>query len=89
MCIRDRPYAVTSDPNDPAFYHAKTKTFPVPATADRITMRVRIAAFGPEILAELVKSGDLDPAIAKKVVPLSLGGTTLEWKTALGFKCVP
>ncbi len=83
------PYAVTSDPNDPAFYHAKVRTFPVPPTADRITMRVRIAAFGSEVLAELVKSGDLDPAIAKKVVPLSLGGTTLEWKTALGYKCVP
>ncbi len=83
------PFAVTSDPKDPAFYHAKVRTFPVPANADRITMRVRIVAFGPEILADLVKSGDLDPAIAKKVVPLSLGGTTLEWKTALGYKCVP
>ena len=83
------PFAVTSDPSDPAFYHAKVRTFPVPASADRITMRVRIVAFGPEILAELVRSGDLDPAVAKKVVPLSLGGTTLEWKTALGYKCVP
>lgn len=83
------PFATTSNPSDPAYYHAKTRTFPVPATADRITMRVRIVAFGPEVLTELVKSGDLDPAIAKKVVPMSLGGTALEWKQSLGYRCVP
>jgi hypothetical protein len=83
------PFAVTNDPTDPAYFHAKIKTYNVPPTADRITMRVRMIPFGVEILQALVQSGDLDPNVVSKVPTFNLAGTTLEWTTAKGYACVP
>jgi hypothetical protein len=83
------PFAVTNDPSDPAYFHAKIKTYNVPPTADRITMRVRMIPFGVEILQALVQSGDLDPSVVSKVPTFNLGGTTLEWTKAKGYACVP
>ena len=83
------PYAVTADPDDPAYYHAKTKTFAVPPTADKITMRVRMAPFAAEVLSALVTSGDLDPSIPAKVPTYTLAGSVVTWTKDLGFTCLP
>ena len=83
------PPAVTNDPKNPAFYHAVTRTFAVPPSADRITMRVRFIPIGYDVLDDLIGSGDLDPSFRAKMPVFSLAGTELEWTTARGFNCVP
>ena len=84
------PPAVTADQTDPAYYHAVAKTYDVPPAADRVTVRVRVVAIGLDVLDELVKSGDLDPAIRAKMPTFTLTGSVLEWKKADGgYRCVP
>ena len=83
------PPAVTADKTDPAYYHAVSKAYDVPPSADRVTARVRVVPIGLDVLDELVKSGDLDPSVRAKMPFFTLAGTVLEWKKADGYRCVP
>lgn len=83
------PVATTSNPQDPGYYHAVTRSFDVPPTADRVTLRVRMQPIGLEVLDDLVKSGDLEPRLRAKMPTFTLGGSVLEWRRELGYRCVP
>jgi len=55
----------------------------LPVSPDRITLGVYVKAVGDDVLASLVASGDLDPAIAAAVPTFPLGsGAALEWNRA-------
>jgi hypothetical protein len=81
--------AVTSDPNDPRYYHSTTKTYPVPPSADDITVRVRMIPVVLEVVDDLIASGDLDPQYRTQLPVFTLAGTQLHWTSANGFACVP
>jgi hypothetical protein len=49
---------------------------------DRITMRVFVRAMGADVLDDLVKSGDLDPAIPPRVQTIEVLGGSVEWTRA-------
>jgi hypothetical protein len=53
---------------------------PLPTRPDRITLQVMVKPVGDDVLADLVASSDLDPAIAAAVPQLTLGGgAVMEW----------
>jgi hypothetical protein len=55
----------------------------LPTPPDRITLGVSVKAVGDDVLASLVASGDLDPALAAAVPTFQLGsGAALEWNRA-------
>ena len=81
--------AVTSDPQDPAFYHSVTKDFTLPLPPpDRVTMRVRMRPVDFDLLNDLVSTQDLDPAVLDRVPTYDLGGATHEWTSGGGYRCV-
>ena len=83
------PPAVTNDPKSMAYYHAVTKGYLVPLDADRVTARLLIVPIDPELLADLVSSGDLDAAVPPRMPRFVLAGSVKEWTKAKGFSCVP
>ena len=83
------PPSVTSDPSDPRYFHAVTRTYKAPGLPDRVTLRMRIRPFGLDVIDDLVASGDLDPSIRAKVPTFDLGSTVLEWNKGRGYGCVP
>ena len=77
---------VTFDPSDPRFYQThKIKSYPssgvLPATPDRVTLRVRLQPVGLDVLDDLIASGDLAPQFRAAFTPFTMGGT-LEWTSA-------
>ena len=84
--------AVTTDPQDPRFYHAVERSFPVPGLVGRITRvtaRVLLRPIPMRLVEELLTSGhlaiDVRPAIPTHVV----GSSVLEWTaTAATSGCV-
>jgi hypothetical protein len=51
----------------------------LPATPDRITMKVHIKAVGDDVIKDLVASGDLDATVAAAVPTYDVPGGTVEW----------
>jgi hypothetical protein len=83
------PGAVTGNVNDPRSFEAhRQRVFPsapgarLPKAPDRITLQVHLQAIGDDVLAELVASGDLDPAIPARIARYELAGAALEWTPA-------
>ncbi len=62
-------------PRDPAGLFA--------ARPDRVTLRVLLQPIGLDVLDDLVRSGDLDPAIRAATPPPHVVGSTLEWTPEL------
>jgi hypothetical protein len=84
------PVTVTLDAGDPRFQHSVSKSYPVPANADDVKIRVRILPVAVEVVQSLIQSGDLDASYLAKPSALTLSGTVLEWNQATnGFGCVP
>jgi hypothetical protein len=84
------PPAVTADRNDPAFIHSVSKTYSLTgAQPDKVSMKVHIRPMDFDVLADLVASGDLDPAIADQIPTFTLSNTVLEWTKESGQECVP
>lgn len=50
---------------------------------DRVTLRVLLQPIGLDVLDDLVRSGDLDPAIRQATPPPHVVGSTLEWTPEL------
>lgn len=70
----------TLDPTDPAYIETvQSRQFPIPVTADRVTMAVHIRPMPLDFLAELVEKADLDPAIIEAMPTFTLEPTQLEW----------
>ncbi len=82
------PAAVTNDPKDPAFFHNVVRTYDVPGSVDRVTMRVRMRPMDFDVLDDLVRTGDLDPAVLDRIPTYELASTVKEWTPARGFGCV-
>lgn len=77
---------VTFDALDPRFFMTHIeRIFPrtgtVAATADRVTLRVRVQPMGKDVLDDLVTSGDLDATLIDKM-PTHDVGDLLEWTAA-------
>jgi hypothetical protein len=80
------PGAVAPSTAEPSsFYRSHVKRiYPasgrLAAPPDRVRVAVHLKAIGSEVLADLVASGDLDPAVAAAVPELVVGGGgLLEW----------
>ena len=75
------PGQATFDTTDPRYYQTHVvqnyprATAALSAPPDKVTMRVRLVPVGLDVLEELVSSGDLDPSVVAKMVPLDVGGT--------------
>lgn len=87
------PPALTNDRNDRRFIHAVTRTYRIPEIkVDRITTRMRIRPIDQDVLADLVRTGDLrgsgGDSVAALVPTFTLGGTVAEWRRG-GPQCVP
>ncbi|MBK6697374.1 MAG: hypothetical protein IPG50_35065 [Myxococcales bacterium] len=79
------PAAVTSDPSDPAFFHAVTRSYLIGGAApDRIKMRVRMRPIDFDVLDDLVQSGDLERAVVERVPTFDLAGAVKEWRDGEG-----
>ena len=83
------PPAVTSDPADPRYFHAVTRSYLLPGLPDRVTMRVHLEPIGLDVMDDLIASGDLDRSVRDAAFRFTVGGTDLEWTTDVGvFNCV-
>lgn len=83
------PAAITNDPLDPAFIHSVTRSYPLPAPPDRVTMRVRMRPLDFDLLDDLVASGDLDPQFLDKIPTWDLASGTKEWRFSDGgYRCI-
>lgn len=82
------PPAVTSDRQDPRFYHAITRHLHVPV-ADEVTITLRLQPIGRALLDDLVASGDLAPSIAAAAPTYEITATRRSWHQTDGFGCDP
>lgn len=83
------PAAVTNDPNDPRYYHARSRTYAIgPLMPDRISMRLLVRAVGLEMMQELVQEELLDPAVPGRMPTFDLQPAALTWTAADGYGCV-
>lgn len=57
-------------------------SYPLPSMPARVDMRVLLRAIGLEILADLVHSGDLDPAIVERFETFDVPPAGLSWTAA-------
>jgi hypothetical protein len=84
------PPAVTTDPQNPAFYHSVEKSFSVAGLLPqihRVTARVLIRPVPFSLLDELMSEGHLTTDVRPNVPTHTVEGTVLEW-TAGGDACV-
>ena len=83
---------MTTDPQDPRFYHATERSFPVVGLLPRITRvtaRVLIRPLPMRLLEDLVDSGHLTVDLRPAVPTHEIEGATLEWTTESDGPCVP
>jgi hypothetical protein len=85
------PGPTTFTMSDPAYYltHVmrdfprSTSTPPMLTTMpDTVTLRMRVVPVGVDVLADLVASGDLDPAVEAKVPEYTVAGSNVTWTEA-------
>jgi hypothetical protein len=83
------PGSVILNVNDPSSFNRThpRKAYPaagmLPMMPDRVSVKVHLQAIGDDVLADLVASGDLDPAIPPRIARFQLGGAAaLEWTPA-------
>ena len=80
------PGQITFDKSDRRFYQTHIfKRYPqtgaLSLAPDRVTLQVHVSAVAPEVIADLIGTGDLDPSFQGKV-PSLLVGAPLEWTAA-------
>jgi len=80
------PGQLTFDMSDVRFYQTHIyRRFPLvdqlPAAPDRVTLQVHLSAVAPEVIDDLIASGDLE-ARYRGAVPSLLVGKPLEWTAA-------
>ncbi len=84
------PPAVTTDPQDPRFYHAVEKSFAIPGLLPqirRVRARVLIRPVPFALLDDLMASGHLTIDVRDQVPTHEVEGSVLEW-TQGGDACV-
>jgi hypothetical protein len=84
--------AVTTDAQDPNFYHAVERSFPVPGLVGRITRvtaRVLLRPIRMGLVEELLTSGHLTLDVRPEIPTHVVGSSVLEWTaTAATAGCV-
>lgn len=84
--------AVTVDPQDPNFYHAVERSFPVPGLVGRITKvtaRLLVRPIRMNLVQELLDSGHLLLDVRPEIPTHVVGSSVLEWSaTAATSGCV-
>ena len=81
--------SVTSDPSDPAYYHAVSRTWaPQGFIPDMVSVQVHLRPMGLDVLDDLIATGDLDAAVRSQVPTFSLAGTAVTWHLEDGYGCV-
>lgn len=83
------PPAVTTDPLDPRFYHARARTYPVTGVPDRVDVAVHVEPIGLDQLDALIAAGELDPAVRAMMTRTTVPSLSRRWTAADGFGCVP
>lgn len=84
------PPAVTLDPQDPAYYHAVTRSHDVGGLPDVARMVVRIVPVDRAVLDPLIDAGELDPAVRAAMPVFELASTAKEWRRDRdGWGCAP
>lgn len=83
------PPAVTTDPSDPRFYHARSHSYQVPGVPDRVELAIHVEPVGLELLDELIGTGDLDPAVRDAMPRRTIPTLARTWQHADGFGCAP
>jgi hypothetical protein len=78
--------AVTTDPQDPRYYHAVTRTYALPV-ADEVEMHLRVTAIGAGVFRELERTGDLAPGLATRVPIIDVAPAARTWHAASGYGC--
>jgi len=81
--------SVTNDPNDPRFYHARSRTWNVPGNPDQVDVSVHFEPLGLDALDVLIGAGYLDPAVRDRMPRHHLDRLDRTWRTADGWGCVP
>ena len=83
------PGSVVQNVTDPTSFNRThpRKQYPadaaLPMTPDHVTVKVHLQAIGDDVLADLVDSQDLDPAIPRNIARYELGGAAaLDWTPA-------
>jgi nitrate/TMAO reductase-like tetraheme cytochrome c subunit len=69
----------TTDPNLP---HTLSARYVIARHREiaRMTIRLRLRPIGMDVLADLVESGDLDPAVPARMPTFTLHGAAVEWR---------
>lgn len=83
------PPAVTTDPLDPRYYHARSRRYAIAGVPDEVTIRVHVEPIGLDQLDALIASGDLDPAVRAAMPRRTITSLDRTWRRADGFGCVP
>ncbi len=84
--------AVTTDPQDPRFYHSTERSYSVTGLLPRIARvraRVLLRPVPMRLIEDLLASGHLTTDLRPSVPTHELAGATLEWTAANGPGCVP
>ncbi len=70
----------TLDPSDPSYIDTvQTRRFVIPAAVDRVTTAVHVRPMPLDLLRELTRVADLDPAVIDAMPTFTLAPTELEW----------
>ncbi|MCA9671964.1 MAG: hypothetical protein KC503_40475 [Myxococcales bacterium] len=65
------------------------RTFEIPETPTRVTVRVRVRPIGLDIIDDLIDSGDLDKALRALIPTFTLRSTEIEWRDTSTRLCAP
>jgi len=81
--------SVTLDPNEPGYFHARTRTWQLVGLPDSLRLSVHVQPIGLDILDHLIESGDLDPSVRDAMPTHTLAGAERVWLATGGYGCVP
>lgn len=79
--------AVTNDPGDPRYYHARRRTYVLPGGVDRVELQVHVRPVGLEILDDLIESGDLAAEVRSWMPTFTLAPSRRVWSLEDGYGC--
>jgi hypothetical protein len=81
--------SVTLDPNQPGYFHARTRSFQLVGQPDTIRLSLHVQPIGLDILDDLIASGDLEPGVRDAMPVHTLTGAARQWRATDGYGCTP
>jgi hypothetical protein len=83
------PPAVTTDPLDPRYYHARERTYAIAGAPDQVDFDLHIEPIGLDVLDFLIDAGELDPAVRAAMPRRTIPSLHRTWRRSDGYGCVP